>query len=101
MQWKKSFPKPLPRRQTLQNGQWYTSLSSLSSQKLHTEQKYRATTTPHALHSRALGCLFEHAMQTISVVAYRSIVWSSASSWQNRHTCAAPQHAATSRAPLA
>ena len=48
MQWKKSFPSPLPRRHTLQNGQWYAS--SASSQKLHTEQKYLAGATPHPRH---------------------------------------------------
>jgi hypothetical protein len=81
----------------LQNGQWYTS--SASSQKLHTEQKYLAGATPHPRHVAEDGCRSPQRMHTISLVAKRSIVWSSASSWQKRQTCAAPHHAATSRTP--
>jgi hypothetical protein len=84
MQWKKSIPSPFPTRHKLQNGQWYTSLSS--SKNLQILQKYCAIENPlqeGVTQFEATGWICKHFMHIISFVAFLSIEWSLTLSWQN------------------
>lgn len=100
-QWK-NFSAP-PTLQIPHPEQWYWFLSS-SSNKLHSKQVYWNKTNnlhiqnvllivrltfPKRIwqfwHSACTGCLVSHKVHINSVTSFLLTVWSSFSSWQNRH----------------